>query len=173
MKAHQRTRFSIFGAALLALASALLVQSDQPEQPAAAPACAATYAHGVLRATIPYNRLRSGAGTLVVEVLSPEDEVLGRAERRVQAGGSGVWPAEIRLANTLAVEDLVWHRLRYRFTYAGAKEPAIEGVESISQILRMPVLHIVGQRSYLAGAEAAVRVVATDSRNEPISGESI
>ncbi len=172
VKAHQRTRVSILGVALLALASALLVQSDQPEQSAAAPGCSATYAHGVLRATIPYARQR-GEGRLVVEILNPEDEVVGRAERlRVAAGGSGAWQVEVHLAKPLAVEDLVWHRLRYRFTAAGAKEPAVEGVESISQILRLPVLHIVGQRSYLAGAEAAVRVVATNSRNQPISGES-
>ncbi len=173
VKAQQQTRISIFGVALLALASALLVQSDQPEQPAGGPAVSATYAHGVLRATIPYDRQRAGADRLVVEILNPEDEVVGRAARvRAEGDGSGAWQVEVHLAKPLAVEDLVWHRLRYRITEAGAKEPAVEGVESISQILRRPVLHIVGQRSYLAGAEAAVRVVATDSRNEPISGES-
>src|SRR5208283_1686490 len=42
--------------------------------------------------------------------------------------------------------------------------------ESISQILRTPVVHILGQQSYLAGGEAAVRVIVTDSQNEVIAG---
>jgi hypothetical protein len=44
----------------------------------------------------------------------------------------------------------------------------IEGTESISEILRMPVLHIIGQKTYLAGGQAGVRVVVTDSKNAAI-----
>src|SRR5262249_14996399 len=45
-----------------------------------------------------------------------------------------------------------------------------EGTESISRILRMPVLRVIGQQSYLAGGNAAVRVIVTDSKSQPISG---
>jgi uncharacterized protein YfaS (alpha-2-macroglobulin family) len=103
------------------------------------------------------------AGHLSVEVLDPENQAIGQGE-----GSRGV---DVRLAKPLATEDLVWHRLRYRFTPADGTNP-IDGTESISQILRTPVVHIVGQQSFLAGGEAAVRVVATDSRNEPISAEA-
>src|SRR5262249_51188567 len=40
----------------------------------------------------------------------------------------------------------------------------------ISQILRTPVVHILGQQSYLSGGPAAVRVIVTDSKNEVIAG---
>src|SRR5208337_4542450 len=63
-----------------------------------------------------------------------------------------------------------WHRVRYRFAYMGSQDAAIEGTESVSQILRMPVVHILGQQSYLSGGQAAVRVIVTDSKNEPIAG---
>jgi len=83
----------------------------------------------------------------------------------------GLHPQEmIVLAARPSVEDLVWHRLRYRFVYSGGREDAIEGTESISQILRMPVIHVLGQQSYLAGGQAAVRVIVTDSNNETIAG---
>jgi uncharacterized protein YfaS (alpha-2-macroglobulin family) len=104
-------------------------------------------------------------GRLAVEVLDPENEAIGQGE-----GRSG--QADVKLAKPLATEDLVWHRLRYRFTPSDGTNP-IEGTESISQILRTPVFHIIGQQSFLAGGEAAVRVVATDSRNEPISAEAL
>src|SRR5262249_32793741 len=45
-----------------------------------------------------------------------------------------------------------------------------QGVESVSQIIRTPVVHILGQQSYLTGGQAAVRVIVTDSKNETISG---
>jgi hypothetical protein len=136
------------------LFSALLLNSDSntPESPVA------TYSHGTLHVTIPR------AGQLTVEVLNPENEAIGQAEGR---GGQ----ADVKLAKPLATEDLVWHRLRYRFTPVSGGTNPIEGTESISEILRTPVVHIIGQQSFLAGGEAAVRVAATDLRNEPISGE--
>ena len=132
-----------------------------------------TYSRGTLHATIPYESLQPGAGLLTVEVLSPDDAVLGRTERRVQAvKDPGAWEAEIALDKPMALEDLAWHRLRYRFTYNGQNTPAAEDTESISQILRMPVVHILGQQSYFSGGQAAVRVVVTDSDNQPIPGAS-
>ena len=106
-----------------------------------------------------------------MEVLDPEDNVLGRAERHVEiAEGQGQWQDEIKLEKPLPVDDLVWHRLRYRFEYDDHKSAGLEGTESISEILRTPVIHILGQQSYLAGGRAAVRVIATDSKNEVIAG---
>lgn len=130
-----------------------------------------TYTHGVLHVSIPYHSVHSGDGTLKVEVLNPEDEVLGSAATRVAIGTEyGRWQESIRLNKTLGVDDLVWHRVRYRFEYEDGKTAAIEGTESISQILRTPVVHILGQQSYLSGGPAAVRVIVTDSRNEVIAG---
>ena len=101
-------------------------------------------------------------------MLNPEDQVVGRAEQRVQAAAT--WRADVPLTKPLSNDDLVWHRVHYRFAYSGLKEAAAEGTESISSVLRTPVVHILGQRSYLSGGSAAVRVIVTDSKNEPITG---
>jgi len=131
---------------------------------------AATYIHGVLRCTIPYNAAVPGNGKLTIEVLDPEDNVLGSAERFLNvSAGNGTWAEDVKLYKTLALDDLVWQRLRYRFEYS-SDHPAVEGTESISTILRMPVVHILGQQSYLSGGEAAVRIIVTDSQNDTIPG---
>ncbi len=155
-------------AVLLAGIAVLLVE---PFQAAKSDIAVATYTRGVLRVTIPYHAEHSGNGKLTVEVLEPEDKVLGRTERILAVGeGNGRWQEEIRIDRALAVDDLVWYRVRYRYEYDGQKSAALEGTESISQILRTPVVHILGQQSYLSGGPAAVRVIVTDSRNEVIAG---
>jgi uncharacterized protein YfaS (alpha-2-macroglobulin family) len=133
----------------------------------------ATYSHGVVRVTIPYQAPRAGAGRLTIEILDPEDHAIGRVERAADAGGGrGVWREEIVLSKPLAIDELAWHRLRYRFCYAGALDALAEDTESVSQILRMPVLRVIGQQSYFAGGDAAVRVIVTDAHNQPVEGPS-
>ena len=133
-------------------------------------ALSATYVRGVLRCTIPYHATEPGSGDLTVEVLDPEDNVLGRTERHLGvSAGQSQWNESVKFDKPLGVEDVVWHRLRYRFEYDDHK-PNIEGTESISAILRTPVVHILAQQSYLSGGEAAVRVIVTDSQNELIQG---
>ncbi len=135
------------------------------------PSPVATYSQGMLRVTIPYHALHAGAGQFTVEVLNPEDQVLGHTEQRVEiAEKRGQLESEIKLDKPLALDDLVWHRVRYRFEYDDAKTPSVEGTESISQILRRPLVHILGQQSYLTGGQAAVRVIVTDSRDDVIAG---
>ena len=137
------------------------------------PSTSATYSHGFLHLTIPYHAARAGAGKLTMEVLDPEDNVLGRAERHVDvARGPGRWQDEIKLEKELPLDDLVWHRVRYRFEYEDRKTARLGGTESISQILRRPVIHVLGQQSYLTGGLAAVRVIVTDSKNEVIAGRN-
>ncbi len=133
----------------------------------------ATYSQGLVHVTIPYQAPRAGSGKLSVEVLDPEDRVIGRVERAADAGsGKGVWREDVSLAKPIAIDDLVWHRLHYRFSYSGSQDAIAEDTESISQILRMPVLRIIGQQSYFAGGDASVRVIATDSKNQPVEGSS-
>jgi uncharacterized protein YfaS (alpha-2-macroglobulin family) len=158
----------LFLAALLAAIAVRVQGLPEPESEAGA-----TYTNGTLHVTIPYRAGHPGAGQLTVEVLTPEDEILGRVERRVEAGAvPGTWSQDVPLSKALPLEDLVWHRVRYRFTYSGQQEPAFAGMDSISSILRRPVVHILGQQSYLAGGNAAVRVIVTDARNNPVAGAS-
>jgi hypothetical protein len=126
--------------------------ATQPSAAANEETVVATHSHGVLYVTIPYQSGHSGAGRLSVEILDPEDQVLGREVRHIEiASGKGQWQQQIKLEKPLADEDLVWQRLRYRFEYTARKDETLEGTESIAQILRTPVVHILGQQSYLSG----------------------
>jgi MG2 domain len=168
---HTRVRICFgFVAALLVLCGALL---RQPFLGADGTSGAATYSHGILHLTIPYHADRRGTGQLTVEVLDPEDHVLGETEKSLEvAEGSFLWKEQVRLDKPLPLDELVWNRVRYRFQYQDTRFADLQGTESISQLLRMPVLHILAQQSYLEGSRAAVRAVVTDSRNEAIPGRS-
>ena len=99
-----------------------------------------------LHVTIPYHSAQAGSGRLVAEILDPEDHVLGRAERTVEiAKGDGSWQQVIAPAKPIPYEEIIWQRTRYRFEYDGNDLPAIEEIESVSEILRRPVVHILGQ----------------------------
>jgi uncharacterized protein YfaS (alpha-2-macroglobulin family) len=131
---------------------------------------AATYTHGNLSVTIPYRSSRAGTGKLIIELLDPEDRILGRAEHTVDiARGEASWQQIIVPEKPIPYDDIIWQRMRYRFEYTGNDLPAIEGIESISQILRRPVVHILGQTQYLAGSEAAIRVIVSDANNNDIA----
>ncbi len=167
---HQVTRFIIVALAVFSTIVVLIALQPSPVS-SSAPSTTATYSGGSLHLTIPYQAPHAGAGQLTMEVLDPEDEVLGRAERHVEITmREGRWQDDIRLDKAIPLDDLVWHRVRYRFEYDDRKTASLEGTESISQILRTPVIHILGQQSYLTGGPAAVRVIVTDSKDEIIAG---
>ncbi len=133
----------------------------------------AIYSHRELSLVIPYHGSHAGAGTLAVELLDPEDRVLGRAEREARiSDGDGRWRILLPVAKSIAYDDLVWERVRYRFTYGDEKVAALEETRSVGEILRRPVVRVVGQNTYLSGGEAAIRVLVTDSDNRPIPGDS-
>src|SRR5713226_3738449 len=161
----------LFWIAALVTAAGIVLLLVEPFETAGGKTAVVTYSRGVLHVSIPYHAVHAGGGKLTVEVLDPEDKVLGRAETQGAIGeGYGRWQEEIRLDKALGVDDLVWHRVRYRYDFDGGKAAALEGTESISQILRTPVVHILGQQAYLSGGAAAVRVIVTDSKNEAIAG---
>jgi uncharacterized protein YfaS (alpha-2-macroglobulin family) len=159
--------FFLLGAVLVTAA----VMAVQPSGAANGESVVATHSHGILYLTIPYQAAHAGAGRLTVEVLDPDDQVLGREEHGVEiAAGKGRWQEDVKLDKSLAFDDLVWQRMRYRFEYNDGQREALEGTESIAEILRTPVVHILGQQSYLSGGQAAVRAIVTDSKNEHIAG---
>ncbi len=131
----------------------------------------ATYSHGVLRVVIPYRAAQAGAGRLTAEVLDPENHVIGRTEKSLEVvKGASRFRAEMKLDKAVPLDELVWHRVRYEFRYDDTKVETLWGVESISNILRLPVLRVLGQRSYLAGSRAAVRLIVSDSKGDAIPG---
>jgi hypothetical protein len=129
----------------------------------------AAYANGRLAVTIPYNAASKSSGKLVAELLDPEDHVLGRTEASVNVvRGDGSWQQVITPDQPIPLEDIVWHRLRYRFDYNDANLAPIEGIVSISEILRRPAVHIIGQTEYLAGSQASIRVIVSDANHTDI-----
>jgi uncharacterized protein YfaS (alpha-2-macroglobulin family) len=169
---EKSVRFSlVFVVVFLAIAWFVTVQPFQASPHLSL--LVATYSQGVLRVTMPYDLAHVGSGRLTIEVLSPEDRVLGHLEQREEiTERRGQWHEEIKLDRPLPVDDLVWQRIHYRFDYDDGKTAAFEGTDSISQILHRPVIHILGQKAYLAGGQAGVRVIVTDSKDEVIAGHS-
>ena len=160
-----------FIASAVLLMAAVLLTKHMVESAEAEPALIATYTHNALHLTIPFRDAAPGPGNLTVEVLDPDDHILGRTEKHLElTTGSGQWTGQVKLDKPIALEDLVWERAHYRLDYDNGKPSAFEGTTSISTILRTPVVHILGQQSYLSGGDAAVRVIVTDSRNEIIHG---
>jgi hypothetical protein len=162
-------RLSLISGAAILLTSFAQVHSTRSDP------VVATYARGILRVSIPYDAPRSGAGNLIVEVLDPEDGVAGIIDRHVHAGaGQGLWEQDLAFLKPLPVEDLVWHRLRYRFTYKNENAATMQGIVSISRILRRPSVHVLAQQSYLSGGPAAVRLIATEAGNDnPLTSGSV
>jgi hypothetical protein len=162
---------ALLASLLAALTTAVIVRSYQA-QPPVADSARAIYSHGVLRLTIPYLAPESSKGQLTVDILDPEDVSIGHLQKDADIGqGHGVWKEELKLDRPVALDELIWHRVRYWFVSNGDPwQPPIGGIESLTQMLRTPVVHVIGQQSYLSGGEAAVRVIVTDSDNQPIEG---
>lgn len=157
---------------LLPLLFVLLFTSHFASAETAAQSLTAIYEHGNLSLQIPFHNPRVGFGRLSVEILDPENHLLGQAERSTEmTGKDGSWLEKIAIESPLSVEDLLWERMRYRFTFDSDTKPAYEGTESISRILLRPVVRILAQKSYLAGSEAAMRILVTDTNNEEIHGK--
>jgi hypothetical protein len=88
----------------------------------------ATYSHRVLRVVIPYRAAHEGSGRLRVEVVDPEDRVIVQTERPDEVvKGSSQLKAELKLDKLLALEELVWHRVRYGFRYDDPKVESLGG----------------------------------------------
>jgi uncharacterized protein YfaS (alpha-2-macroglobulin family) len=163
------------GACVLVAATIAVLTSRSLAQPRETLSISASYVHGTLHVTIPYRAPRTGEGTLLVDVLDPEDRpavsIAGHADTNA---GQGFWTRELVLPKSLPFDELVWHRLRYRFTYTNEKTIPIGGVTSISRILRLPVVHVLGQQSYLSGGAAAVRLIVNEADNEtPVTSGSV
>ncbi len=153
--------------AVAALAAALLLVFAPVLTRVQARRLSASYTRGSLSLSIPYRSQHAGAGRLTVELLDPEDHVLGRTESNVDiANGEGAWQESITPDKAIPFDEILWQRIHYRFVYgpdSPIEQPAIDGIESVSEILRRPVVRVLGQSEYLAGSRASIRVIVTDA----------
>jgi len=80
---------------------------------------------------------------MVAEIIDPEDHVLGSVERTADIGtGDSTWQQVIKQEKPLRFESKLYPCGSGSATASSmptTRTPAIEGVESISQILRRPV----------------------------------
>ena len=137
------------------------------------PSLSATLLRDTLTVTVPYHAARNGTGKLTVELLDPDGKLLGSSTRNVTASANGQWQQDVTPTQAVPFDDLIWERLRYRFVYVGEATPAFTDTVSISQILLRPVVHILGQSSYFSGGKAALRLIVTDTANQPVASGNI
>src|SRR6202167_2381977 len=124
----------------------------------------AVYFRDALAFSVPYEAAHSGEAELKLELLSPEDHVLGEVRRHKRVTeGSAVWNARMVLGEQMTLDELVWQRVRFTLRYENQTSPDLDEIRSLSAILERPVLRVLGQRSYIAGAPAAMRVIVTGS----------
>jgi uncharacterized protein YfaS (alpha-2-macroglobulin family) len=124
----------------------------------------AVYFRDALAFSMPYEAAHSGEAELKLELLSPEGRVLGEVKRHKRVTeGSAVWNARMVLGERMTLDELVWQRVRFTLRYENQTSPDLEEIRSLSEILERPVLRVLGQRSYIAGAPAAMRVIVTGS----------
>src|SRR5260370_36396445 len=93
------------------LAAGIAVVLFEPFQAAKGNTAVVTYTRGGLHLTIPYHAVHSGGGKLTLEVLDPEDKVLGGTETQVAIGqGYRRWREDSQPDEGLSVEYLVLRR---------------------------------------------------------------
>ena len=127
-------------------------------------AITAAYFRDALTFSVPYEAAHSGEAEVKLELLSPEDHILGEVKRHERVTeGSAVWNARMVLGERMTLDELVWQRVRFTLRYENQALPDLEEIRSLSEILERPVLRVLGQRSYIAGASAAMRVIVTSS----------
>jgi uncharacterized protein YfaS (alpha-2-macroglobulin family) len=147
---------------LLGIASFALFTSYSRAQ-SGHPAMSAFCSGGSLHLSLVTRTALRGEATLLVEILDPEDRVVGHVERSVFAGaGEELREPDLAIPVSLAADELVWHRLRYRIVYKDPRSPMLEEISSLSRILHRPSVHVLSQPTYLSGGPAAVRLVVTE-----------
>ena len=167
-----KTQKSFVCLAALLIAIAAILQNFQNAQAAAGELPAATYSGGTLRVAIPYHGLHRRRGRAQrskcwIRRTACWDARSGASKSpRATAPGrkSSPWPKRLRRMTWCGIACAIASLMPIERTRR------LQGTESISQILRTPVVHILGQQSYLTGGPAAVRVIVTDSKNEAIAG---
>jgi uncharacterized protein YfaS (alpha-2-macroglobulin family) len=145
---------------LLVVALAALLYTSAPRDTvfASGDSLGATYLDGTLRVSVPYDDAVARSRTLRIEILAPDDKLIAETTKAVAPSREAEpWDVSFTVDKSIPLEDLVWHRLRIG-TGSAAR------IVSLSEILHLPVVRLLAQRSYAAGSRASVRVVAVDSK---------
>jgi uncharacterized protein YfaS (alpha-2-macroglobulin family) len=160
----KRSKRALVALLTFSLAALSIVTLPAEEAYAADDEIAALYRNGALEVSIPEKALATG-GAVAVEILDPADKPVG-GRSTVTRAGRGAWQAKIPVFGT-ELSDLAWARLKI---VSGGETRIV----SVSEILRVPVVRLFGQRSYAAGSPASVRVVTLDSATgDPLASSDV
>ncbi|MEK6321529.1 MAG: MG2 domain-containing protein [Acidobacteriota bacterium] len=141
----------------VALATVLLTVAPRDEVFADDNELAAVYRNGLLEVNVPFDQGAAQTRALNLEILDPNDKLVARVVRSLSSSDNRASRVTIPLDKSVALEDLVWDRLK--ITTGDSSK-----IVSISEILRVPVLRIFAQRAYAAGSTASVRVITADAK---------
>jgi uncharacterized protein YfaS (alpha-2-macroglobulin family) len=132
----------------------------------------AVHLNNQLQINIPFDKTApSSPGTLAVELLDAEDRVVSRQLLAPDSKTTSSWRGKLMLPAGLKRDDLVWHRLRYRFIPQNQVISSVEAIHTVGEILRYPVVKLLGQKDLLSGSTNTLRVIAVDGRTgAPLEG---
>lgn len=127
---------------------------------------AAVQTNGQLQLTIPFEKVPANASSLLIELLDAEDHVV--AKQSLTSTSDSAWTAKLGLPLGLKREDLVWYRLHYSYI---SDKKTIENTYTVGEVLRYPIVRLIGQKELTAGVSNSVRIITLDARTgEPITG---
>src|ERR1700735_5802959 len=93
----------------------------------------AVYFRDALAFSVPYEAAHSGEAELKLELLSPEDHVLGEVKRHKRVTeGSAVWNARMVLGERMAFDELVWQGARFTLRYENQASRGLGEMRSVS-----------------------------------------
>ena len=158
MRFVKQNRWSRTALVLMCVAIGTLLLSISPRNEVFADdnELAAVYRNGSLEVNVPGEPTTANNRTLSIEILDPEDKLVARAVRPASSDNRAS-RVTIPLDKGVALEDLAWDRLKIQIGESSK-------IVSLSEILRLPVVRILAQRAYAAGAPASVRIITVDSR---------
>lgn len=119
-----------------------------------------------LNLNIPIENMKGQIGTCRVEVLDPEDNIVGTAYRFTYINKDYYsLPMEVHLKKKFEDYDL----LRVRVTFKN-----LERVYSFYQLQDRMIVKILGQREFMRGTPITYRVILRNQRtNEPLAGAKV
>lgn len=171
MKKRISNRLWLCLSAFFLIALGLATFNSRPIDAAESTELAAVRVGNQLDITIPLEA--NSNSSLKVELVNAEDKVV--AEEQLSSENnkrSNLWQAKLNIPDGLSSEDLIWYRIHYRLTSKkGAEKDAIY---PIKDLLRYPVVRLIGQKDLASGAANSLRILAIDGRNgEPLKSGTI
>ncbi|MBX7222119.1 MAG: hypothetical protein K1Y36_19360 [Blastocatellia bacterium] len=168
---HQRT-YSQFGLPVMFILAGILVflatwngftSHAQEEETAQTPTFQVVVREHELELKVLYEFPEHTKGNAIkVELLAPDNDVITTDMIPFEPGADHS-VGLMTLGYKIKPADMVWYRLRYLILTQGKPaSEAVPGIVMVSQVLRYPVVRLIGTRTFGAGSLARIRAVVAD-----------